>query len=106
MSRYSRQSFFFQQKRRHHTRRVRKPLDTQSILAEKREPVLTFYPQVETDLPYKSPGRHKRPSSGASRLSSVRLPPVDTTGPHLTTGISSQVMQLILTYILYYIILI
>lgn len=101
MSRYSRQSFFFQQKRHHHTRRVRKPLDTQSILAEKREPVLTFYPQVkegETDLPYKSPGRHRRPSSAASRLSSVRLPPVDTTGPHLTTGASSQVIQLIFIY--------
>ena len=82
MSQYSRQSFFFQQKKRPLVHRVHKPLDTLSIFGDKREPILTFRPgRVES-------ARHRlRPFSSVSRLSGVPIiPPVDPTGPHFTTA--------------------
>lgn len=97
MSRYSKHSFFYQQKKRSFSsRRPKKHFDTQSVLGEKRESILIFRPGAAIEeelgnvrLQAKSPGilnhRQRRPSSAASRKSSVWFPPLDTTGPHLTT---------------------
>lgn len=88
MSQYFQQSFFFQQKKRPLLKRIRKPIDLQSLYGgDKREPVLTFRPQRSEigDTVLKSP-RHRRPLSSVSRQSSVHLPPVDTSGPRLTTN--------------------
>lgn len=102
MSRYYKESFFHHQKKRQtHRTKIKKPIDTQSLLNERREPILTFRPGIveegEEDLAKirllaKSPaaGRQRRPSSSASRRSSVWLPPVDTSGPHLTTQAQPQ----------------
>ena len=97
MSRYSKQSFFYQQtKRTAGTRRAKKHIDTQSVVGERRESILVFRPGagLEEDLgnirlQAKSPAannRQRRPTSAASRKSSVWFPPIDPTGPHLTTN--------------------
>ena len=96
MSRYSKQSFFYQQRKRTTSnRRAKKQIDTQSVIGDRRESILVFRPGVglEEDLgnirlQAKAPGannRHRRPSSAASRKSSVWFPPIDPTGPRLTT---------------------
>ena len=94
MSRYSRRSYFFHQRKRQTLqRRERKPLDTVSLAGEKRDTILTFRKGEKEDLPVvrlkaKAPaqGRQRRPSSAGSRRSSnAGLPPVDPQGPHLTT---------------------
>ena len=96
MSRFSKQSFFFQQKKRAITKRLKKHIDTQSVLGDRRESILVFRPGAGIEeelgdirLQAKSPavggGRQRRPSSAASRKSSVWFPPIDPTGPHLTT---------------------
>ncbi len=98
MSRFSKQSFFYQQKKRSVTKRVKKHIDTQSVLGDRRESILVFRPGAGVEeelgdirLQAKSPAvggsnRQRRPSSAASKKSSVWFPPIDPTGPHLTTN--------------------
>ena len=92
MLRYSRESFFYQQRKRStSTRREKKEVDTQPVFIES---ILTFRPGAGGEeglgnirLRAKSAAAHRqrRPPSAASRKSSVWFPPIDPSGPHLTT---------------------
>lgn len=98
MSRHFHYSFFHHQRKRATQRRPRKPLDNQALFGDKKETVLTFRSagakereretSEEDNLPPTT--RPLRPPSASStrreatRKPPVFLPPIDTTGPHLT----------------------
>ncbi|XP_019849747.1 PREDICTED: uncharacterized protein LOC109580711 [Amphimedon queenslandica] len=86
MSHQPKQSYFFSQRRRVLVRRTRKHLDSLSVFGDKKEPVLSFRPKaIKEGDEGKQKSYPKRPASAVSRHS-VQLPPVDATGPHLTTN--------------------
>ena len=107
MSHHTKQSYFFAQRKRVLVRRVKKQLDTVSFIGEKREPILSFRPKaIREGEDGRTRPHPKRPASAVSRHSVVQFPPIDVTGPHLTTRTSTAQVRLINIIIIIIIIII